>query len=511
MVVLYVIQKVWVQGFNCVSMAAGPVPEPNTWEDFLPALRLTQECHVALPCCGIDGAGFALKAMRATDVSNNVYDLESRYREHLQSMIGEGSPLHLGKKAGDIVPVPLSEWERPVHVVVSGPPCPPWAGNGNRGGADDPRAQVFLAIVLAVAAFAKCGELQAAVLENVLGIMHKQRGEESFMSKLLGLLREEVPEFIWNVETLKARQYMLAQDRTRVFLRGIRKSLCPSGEIPPVLEPFGERTLRDFLAAGLPSVNRKELTKCMAQNLQDSQAQLRKLLNEGEISEDSLVCYPLDRADDKTYKRQICVDRTPTLTTSNTYLFVSDMRVDAKDEDRRFFRFLLPEERLVLQGFPKSICNSLQGHALQVKAAGNAYPVPLIAAALHGLMDALQDLPAPKPDLDFPVNLNQRLQEAMFGTGKEDAKTEKASKTRKRPAAAGKMKRPAASASGHEGESKKEEGEDPSASGAASSSKPATQRSAAVAKPSPKKKAKTKTVAAVWRMRGFLSDSSSSS
>ena len=106
MVVLYVIQKVWVQGFNCVSMAAGPVPEPNTWEDFLPALRLTQECHVALPCCGIDGAGFALKAMRATYVSNNVYDLESRYREHLQSMIGEGSPLHLGKKAGDIVPVP---------------------------------------------------------------------------------------------------------------------------------------------------------------------------------------------------------------------------------------------------------------------------------------------------------------------------------------------------------------------------------------------------------------------
>ena len=87
------------KGKNCVSMAANAVPEPNTWEDFLPGLRITQACHVALPCCGIDGAGFALKAMQATSVRfNNLYDLEVRYKEHLQSMIGEGSPLHLGKK-----------------------------------------------------------------------------------------------------------------------------------------------------------------------------------------------------------------------------------------------------------------------------------------------------------------------------------------------------------------------------------------------------------------------------
>ena len=392
-----------------------------------------------------------------------------------------------------------------MHVVIGGPPCPPWAGNGNRRGVDDARAQVFLQIVRAVAAFAKCGELQAAVLENVAGIMHKQRGEESFMSKLLAILKEEVSEFLWDVSTLKARNYMLAQDRTRIFLRGIRNDLRPSGQVPPCLAPFGERSLREFLAVGLPCVDRKELTKCMAQNLRDSQAQLRKLLQAGKISEDSLVCYPLDRADDKTYKRQICVDRTPTLTTSNTYLFVSDMHVDAEDQGRSFFRFLLPEERLVLQGFPKSICNSLQSSALQVQAAGNAYPVPLIAAALHGLMDSLQELPSPKPGLDVPARLDQRLQEAMFGTGK-DAKRE--SKTFKRPAAAGAMKRPAAPASGNEGETQKED-DDPSAGQAASSSKPATERSA---KRSPKKKAKaTKTVAAVWRLSGFLSDSSSSS
>ena len=382
------------------------------------------------PAVELTVLGLLWKAMQATSVRfNNLYDLEARYKEHLQSMIGEGSPLHLGKEAGDIVAVPSSEWERPVHVVISGPPCPPWAGNGNRRGVDDARAQVFLQIARAVAAFAKRGELQAAVLENVAGIMHKQRGEESFMSKLLAILGEEVSEFLWDVSTLKARNY---------FLRGIRNDLCPSGQVPPRLAPFGERSLREFLAVGLPCVDRKELTKCMAQNLQ---AQLRKLLQEGKISEDSLVCYPLDRADDKTYKRQICVDRTPTLTTSNTYLFVSDMHVDAEDQDRSFFRFLLPEERLVLQGFPKSICNSLRSSALQVKAAGNAYPVPLIAAALHGLMDSLQELPSPKPGLEVPACLDQRLPEAMFGTGK-DAKRE--SKTFKRPAAAGAMKRPAA-------------------------------------------------------------------
>ena len=369
------------------------VPEPNDWKTEFPQLRLAQPIHIAMPCCGIDGAGWSLRAMGVPFTPNNVYDLETRYKEYWQGMVEEGSPLHFGKHNGDIVQVQLSDLERPVHVLCSGPPCPPWAGNGNKKGVEDFRAKAFLAIVNIVASLAKCGELQAAILENVQGILHRQGGEESFMSKLLHILQEEVQEFLWQVDTLKAVDYKLAQDRTRVFLRGIRSTLCPSGAVPPPLPPFGHRVLTDFLAS-MPCVDRKKLTKCMAQNLKDSQEQLRKLLQEGRLVETDVVCFPLDRADGKTYKRHISVNRTPTLTTSNSYLFVSDMKVGLPDQKRTHFRFLHPHERFVLQGFNVEVAEQFaSSQALQVKAAGNAYPVPLIGAAMAPLLAAFGKLP----------------------------------------------------------------------------------------------------------------------
>jgi len=327
------------------------VPEPNDWAEHLPQVpRLARPFHVALPCCGIDGAGWALKVMKAFYTCNNVYDLEQRYAKYKDEYMKEATPPHLGPCKGDILKATLSSLERPVHLLLAGSPCPPWAGNGNHGGAQDQRATVFIHIVKLVGALAKSGELQAVVLENVKRILNKIPGQdESFMSKLVSTLQAEIPEFLSGLSTLKARDYCLAQDRTRVFLRGIRATLCPNGEIPPVLPHFGTKSLRNFFARGLPPVDRKSLTSRMRNNLKDAQAQLKQLLDNGQLSEDDLVCFPLDRANGKIYKRQICKDRVPTLTTSNSYLFISDLQVAAKDDDREFFRFLLPEERFTLQ------------------------------------------------------------------------------------------------------------------------------------------------------------------
>jgi len=52
--------------------------------------------------------------------------------------------LHLGKKLGDLLRVPISQLQLPVDILMAGPPCPPWAGNGNKLCLDDSRAAVFV-------------------------------------------------------------------------------------------------------------------------------------------------------------------------------------------------------------------------------------------------------------------------------------------------------------------------------------------------------------------------------
>lgn len=309
---------------------------------------------------------------------------------------------------------------------------------------------------------------------------------------------------------LKAKDYLLAQDRTRVFLRGIRSSLCPNNAVPAVLPAFGHRTLKEFLVEGLPAVSRESLTKCMKKNLCDAQTQLKDLLAKGQLDKDDLVCYPLDRADNKCYKRQVCKDKVPTLLTGNSYLFLSDVQVEKEDHERAFFRFLLPEERFTLQGFPACIASSFKSSALQIKASGNAYPVPLIGAALAPLVALIgnDDLPHVDKPLEEQESLRLCLDEAMYGktTGQRKSPKKKpaAKKQNKAPAAKTKAK---ASKTGHsdatEGLGEAAAQKAPEKIAETPLARRSLKRPASSSKPS--------TAAKAWRVSGFMDSSSSSS
>lgn len=393
-----------------------------------------------MPCVGIDGAGEALKALSVKWQACNVYDLEARYRDHLSSL---GCELHLGKVAGDVCQASLQDLERPVDLLVSGPPCPPWAGNGNHQGQSDCRAEVSVAVLRIVIALVKVGDLYAVCLENVKGIVQKgKRLEESFMDQVLRILTREVCEFHWDVTQLQASDFNLAQQRVRVFLRGVRKSSFPNG-VPPALEPFGEKTLHEFLSPDLPCTSRSKLTKVMAQNLKDAEKCLKTMLEKGEVQDSDLVVFPLDRADGKVYQRRYTTNLCPTLTTNNQYLFVSSMDFDKKDQDRKFFRFLHPSERMVLQGFGKDVLLKSKD-TVRIKASGNAYPVPLLIAVLHGILLVLKDsitksLQA-EGNIDGCQSCLERFDLYMEECAKKGAQDPKKGKTKKQKG----MKRPAA-------------------------------------------------------------------
>jgi site-specific DNA-cytosine methylase len=110
--------------------------------------------------------------------------------------------------------------------------------------------------------------LKAVIIENVRGILNQQGGNPSFMTSVINFLEANIPEFAWDVTTLKAEHYLLAQQRTRVFLRAVRVSIG-GNKVPAALNPFGHKPLHYFLDQRLPPVDWSSLTLTMTKNLKD--------------------------------------------------------------------------------------------------------------------------------------------------------------------------------------------------------------------------------------------------
>ena len=185
--------------------------------------------------------------------------------------------------------------------------------------------------------------------------------------------------------------YMRPQSRVRVFIRGLRRSVAES--VPPCLPPFGKCTLRNVLVHAWPTYPRWCLTQQHQKNLVDYEAIIRNLYHAGKALLDDICVVALDR-DTPFYM----INEVPALTIKNRYLFlisVADVINQVEDKSREFFRFLLPTERLALQGFPPEAARDFPSDALIIKATGNAYPPPLIMAAAAPLIQAMgADRPA---------------------------------------------------------------------------------------------------------------------
>eukprot|EP00959_Pyramimonas_sp_CCMP1952_P077775 1625788-Pyramimonas_sp.AAC.1 len=173
---------------------------------------------------------------------------------------------------------------------------------GGRGALDS-RADVFRMVVEWVVWLA-CFGLLAFFLENVEGCNINRSGQGSFMERVKSALEAVLPDFAFDIITLKASDYMLAQNRTRVFLRGLRKTCCPDrATIPSAMPPLGPRPLKDFLNMCLPNTDVKTLAPQLQKNLKDMEKKLKTDFKEGKVTEDSIVCFSIDRkADNVAFK-----------------------------------------------------------------------------------------------------------------------------------------------------------------------------------------------------------------
>ena len=310
----------------------------------------------------------------------------------------------------------------------------------------DARADVFVTVVKWVIKAIKNGGLIAVLLENVVGILQEIGGKRSFMSQVMDVLGAEAPEFLWEVAILYGEDYCIPQSRKRVFLRGMRIVFLGHGrELPPVLEPFGKRSLEELLDLTLPATPREQLTGPQQTNLMSMLATLKKDKEAGVLDGVKFAVFAVDRAEGKVYKARYKKDVCPTLTCSNKYLFVvSLIDLEFEDDDLKIcFRFVHPSERLRLQGFGMEVYDALPSDACAVKAAGNAYPVPFILANVHGMIKRIHDSGV---DLSsWPEHINTVADDEILSrveSGlKAKAGTRKPKAVKKKPAA---HKRPAA-------------------------------------------------------------------
>ena len=169
--------------------------------------------HIAYPCCGVVGPHHATASL--VTQACDVYDLEPAYDQilsHIFCNCPKRPILHLGKSHGDLLAVPLRELTCP-DILLAGPPCPPWAGNGKKLSSNDSRATVFTTVLKWIVHFIQCGSLKIAIVENVGGIMKRWSGNVSFMDSVLATMKAECSTFDWDVVQLLAVDYKRPQER----------------------------------------------------------------------------------------------------------------------------------------------------------------------------------------------------------------------------------------------------------------------------------------------------------
>lgn len=249
---------------------------------------------------------------------------------------------------GDIVPFPASEI--PDHdILLAGFPCQPFSIIGNKLGTADARGTLYREVVR----IARVKRPRGIVLENVKQLVTTHHGA------VLKKIKDDLESIGYTVDwrILNALDFGLPQKRERVI---IVATLNKFDKFPWPKEKIPMKSLADILEKN-PDIRHFVSERIRAK---------RKAAHTAEVSPS---IWHENKAGHISSYPWSCALRAGA---SYNYLLV--------DGERR----LTPREMLRLQGFPESfeiVANDSQAR----KQAGNAVPVPLVEAALRGIVDVI--------------------------------------------------------------------------------------------------------------------------
>jgi DNA (cytosine-5)-methyltransferase 1 len=252
--------------------------------------------------------------------------------------------------SGDITKV--SEDAIPDHeLLCAGFPCQPFSIIGHGKGFNDIRGTLFFEIARII----KAKQPPMLMLENVKRLVGHDGGKT--LSRILEVLRDELGYFV-DFRVLNALDFGVPQKRERVIIVGFRDEAAfnsfnwPTGNVP--MKPLSEILEKN--------PDKKHFT---SESIRKSRANKHE-------SEHAIGIWHENKSGNVSSYPYSCALRAGA---SYNYLLVNG--------ERR----LTPREMLRLQGFPESfemICSDSQTR----KQAGNAVPVPMIAAVMEQVLYA---------------------------------------------------------------------------------------------------------------------------
>lgn len=139
-----------------------------------------------------------------------------------------------------------------VDGFIGGPPCQSWSEAGARRGINDERGQLFHEYIRLL----KAKQPRFFLAENVAGILHKKHSEA--LSNILN----EFSSLGYNVsyQLLNANDYNVPQDRKRLIIVGLHKSLNREFVFPPknAYKPTLKDAIFDLRDSALPAIDKNK-------------------------------------------------------------------------------------------------------------------------------------------------------------------------------------------------------------------------------------------------------------
>jgi hypothetical protein len=294
------------------------------------------------------------------------------------------------------------------HILVAGPPCPPWSSAGQKRGADDDRSQVFDRVVEVIEKLSKKANstLLAVVIEEVPELFGTSKEfNTSYGAAAVRRLQRNVAHFVWEVKVHNART-MMPLNRKRVFIRGLRKDCLPAASATSEVASKIDFSLPgpmsfSHLAVSLEwwldpgekvSVDMTTLTPQRRRNLDGYVAVITDMVEHGTAG--TIACFEIDRRprrkeNKSTFGGNIIMNCSPGFRTRGPSLFLISCNDLSKPiVQREVFRFMTYKEKMMLMGHHPGKLDKLCGVRLRNKALGNAFPVPLIATMLIPLLES---------------------------------------------------------------------------------------------------------------------------
>ena len=353
--------------------------------------RLLGRCpSIGEPCCGIGGMRTWVETSKVPYESCCAYDFDPAIEAYYKLMKLDGvsglDAMACGPKLGDVTRVAGSSLPD-CEIYISGPPCQPYAPNGQGGGFADERSEVLEICVTWLIELAWRGSLVCFLLENSPSL-----ATHSYFWSLINQLQMAIPFFKLEVVEQDLKE-LLPHSRPRLWVRGLRRDcldedcdvLPPPAKIEEIMQE--KPKLLDFLDPTVPNLDPNSLTDNMKANLAAYKAMAKQAKAEGTSGQ--VMCCELDRNPLRQYGGAVSFDCIPSLRSGGPKIFLISLDdVHAEWSKQRVHRFLTVEERFSLQGHSPELSKYFKGPSAAVKGTGNAFNVVHVAAMLSPLLEA---------------------------------------------------------------------------------------------------------------------------